>query len=399
MNLQIFKQKAANISNNPKNRIPDHLLPFVEDSKTMINSHCHIFNEKTVPKAILNLKMPYSNTLIIKLGKFLHRLNSRSNDDKYSKLAYFLETFVKSTKDITDKLCSYYPENTIFTPLMMDMHNRAGDDKRKSSEYFIEEQAKDIKQLLDQKYNLLPFLPIDPTLNDKNGETNVLDVFIKGFTGEYGFMPFGVKIYPSLGYLPGHPLLMEIFRICEEKQIPVTTHCSSGSVHSYKRRIKNIQGWKIGSDGQLTNEPESRWFFGGDAYANYFNHPKNWEPVLKAYPKLRLNFGHFGGEAHWKKLQEGENNTWVSCIMDYFVRFENVYADVSYTHAYPELFNIIKDRIQASELIRNRTLYGSDYYMVVMKGHYRSMKIDFDVAMGDDIIRKIAVENPRKFLF
>ena len=52
-----------------------------------------------------------------------------------------------------------------------------------------------------------------------------------------------------------------------------------------------------------------------------------------------------------------------------------------------------------NEFILNKTLYGSDYYMIVTKGHFRSIKTDFIMRMGDWIMRKIAYENPRRFLF
>jgi hypothetical protein len=97
-------------------------------------------------------------------------------------------------------------------------------------------------------------------------------------------------------------------------------------------------------------------------------------------------------------LLKGKNNTWCSRIIDYFTRFKNVYADISFTNAYPELFELLRSRIGRSEIVKQRTLYGLDYYMVVVKGHYRSLKADFDAAMGDEIIKQIGIVNPRKFL-
>ena len=396
MNIEIFKREAEKLSADPYSRLADHIKPLIERDDVLINCHCHIFNQKTVPKALLNMKMPWRIKTIVKLARFLHRINSRSNDDWASRQAYFISLFIKSTREIADKLISYYPANTVFTPLMMDMHLRAGKDKIQPAEWFIEQQAKDISILLDQEYNLLPFLPIDPTLEEN--DINVYDVFIKGFTGQYGFVPFGIKVYPTMGYLPGHPKLMNIYKVCEEKNIPVTVHCSRGVIHGHKKRIKNIPGWKIGSDGELTDEKESRCFLSGTAYANYFNHPKNWEMILEEFPDLRLNIGHFGGEKQWMDLLKGKNNTWCSRIIDYFTRFKNVYADISFTNAYPELFELIRSRIERSKIVRERTLYGLDYYMVVVRGHYRSLKADFDAAMGDEIIKQIGIINPRKFL-
>jgi predicted TIM-barrel fold metal-dependent hydrolase len=393
MTLDEFKQAAKNISSDPYSRVPSHVKPLIERNDVLINCHCHIFNDKAVPKRLFNMKMPYSRKLVAKIINKLHRIISQSNDDKFSNFAYFIDLFRSSTKDITNKLISYYHPDTVFCPLMMDMKPGREQIRKDNYEYYILEQAKDIKQLLDEKYNLLPFLPTDP--NNKK----VYEIFIKGFTGQYGFFPFGIKVYPPLGYLPSHPKLMEIYKVCEEKNIPVSAHCSRGVTHGYIRRIKNIEGWKINSEGKWTKDPETKWFLSGNAYARYFNHPKNWEKVLEAYPKLKLNLGHFGGEKQWDRLLKGKNNSWISRIMDYFIRYDNFYSDISFTNAYPKLFDLIKSRIESSNIVSERTLYGLDYYMVIVRGHYRSLKVDFDTAMGDNIIKKIGIKNPRRFLF
>ena len=396
MDIEKFKQEASKLSADPYSRVADHIKPLIERDDVLINCHCHIFNQETVPKALFNMKMPWQTRKIVRLVKFLHRIRRRTSDDWASRQAYFIDLFIKSTREIADKLISYYPANTVFTPLMMDMHLRAGKDKIKSAEWFIIQQANDIKDLLEKKYNFLPFLPIDPTFED-NG-LDLYDVFIKGFTGLYGFIPFGIKIYPTMGYLPRHPKLREIFKVCEAKNIPVTVHCSRGVIHGYKNRLKNIPYWDYDSNGEVMVKYDSERFCSGTSYANYFNHPKNWELILETFPDLRLNFGHFGGEKQWEKLLKGKNNTWCSRIMDYITRFKNVYADISFTNAYPGLFDLLRSRIERSKVVRERTLYGLDYYMVVVRGHYRSLKADFDTAMGDEIINQIGIKNPRNFL-
>lgn len=405
-----FLLEAGNIPDDPLMRIPEKLKNLVTSGKISCNCHCHLFNEQTVPKALFNLKMPGGplfHMISMTIAKILHRLNSRSNDDWGSRVAYFIETFLKPARAIADKLLDYYPDhaNTLFTPLMMDMHNRAERRIRKPAEFYITKQADDLSELINDesgRYNLLPFIPVDPTISpDDRNAFDHFDIFLKAFRGEYGFMPGGIKIYPSLGYLPSHPLLMPVYEVCERKNIPVTAHCSSGTVHAYFRRIKNIRGWKIGADGNLTDRPETKWFlfFQKNKYENYFNHPKNWEPVLQQFPNLRINFAHFGGSRQWRRLIRGRKNTWPTRIIDYFGRFPNVYADVSYTNAFPEINKLIKERIVSSALVRSRVLYGFDYYMVVKEGHYRSIKAEFDTLMGEAVIDEISRVNPLKFLF
>jgi len=393
MNKVQFFKKAQEISEDPMSRIPTFIRSKINNPNNLINVHCHIFNDSAVPKRLFNIKMPYSRRLIAKIATKLHRILGRSNDDLFSRWAYFIETFKLPTKTITDKLIKNYPEDTIFCPLMMDMiHGRKGHIKNDEWEKYIKKQSEDIYSLLEEKYTLLPFIPIDP-LNKK-----VYNIFIKGFNGEYGFKPIGIKVYPSLGYLPSHPTLMNIYKVCQEKNIPVTFHCSSAKVRSFRKRIKDIEGWKVKTDGTWTQEKETRWFLSATAYRNYFNHPKNLEIVLETFPKLRVNIAHYGGEKSWRKLYKGKNNSWVSRIMYYQIKYDNVYADLSFTNAYPKLLPLIKERLEDSHKILEKTLYGLDYYMVVVKGHYKSLKTDFDTAMGDKIINKIGKENPRKFL-
>lgn len=120
---------------------------------------------------------------------------------------------------------------------------------------------------------------------------------------------------------------------------------------------------------------------------------------MQKHPALKLNLGHFGGDIEWEKLAKGDNNTWASRIFDMMARYENLYADLSYSISQPELFDVVKRRIEDNALIAERTLYGSDYSMVVVEGHFRSIKTDFIIAMGDQIMNQIAGVNPRNFLF
>jgi hypothetical protein len=49
---------------------------------------------------------------------------------------------------------------------------------------------------------------------------------------------------------------------------------------------------------EISNNPfrVDKYFWLTSHYANFFDHPKNWEPVLHPFPQLRLNLGHFGND-------------------------------------------------------------------------------------------------------
>jgi predicted TIM-barrel fold metal-dependent hydrolase len=377
------------IKNDPQDRIPAAMITLIDDPQVIFDIHCHVFNFDAVPDKFLGIRIPMSRRFFQFLENLLHNLIWHTDTDPLSNIAYFINIGKSYTiEQIAEKLFGYYaPTKTIFCPLMMDM--RPGIEGNQKAPY--SEQIENMKNLRDcHPDQLLPFVALDP------GNPDLNNIFSTAFDEEHNF--FGVKIYPSLGYLPSNPKLMQIYAVCEAKRIPVTTHCGGGTVHSSHCRIENIRGQRMDENNQPINIIENRWFLTGDNYAAYFNHPKNWEPVLYAFPKLKLNLAHFGGDTQWEKLVAGKNNTWVSRIMDMMVRYENVFADFSFNISDHKIYDIFRKKIEDNDLIAERALYGSDYYMVVTEGHFRSIKIDFITAMGDSVMQKIASENPKRFL-
>lgn len=381
--------QIADIKDDPRDRIADAMKALINDPDVMFDLHCHFFNFDAVPDKYWGIRIPRTRKFFNWLENFLHKLLWFTDADPLSNIAYFISIGKSYTiEEIATKLFDYYaPTKTIFCPLMMDM--KPGIDGKQKIAYA--EQIANMKQLRD-KYpdKLLPFIAIDPR------RQNVDKIFLSAFNDEHAF--FGVKIYPCLGYLPSHPKLMQIFEVCEAKRIPVTAHCGGGTVHSSRRHIKCIQGLRMDDDNQPEKICEDKWFCTGNSYARYFNHPQRWEPVLHAFPQLKLNLAHFGNDTEWEKLAKGKNNTWVSRIMDMMTRYKNLYADFSFNISNHKTYDIFRQKVEDNDLIANRTLYGSDYYMVVTEGHFRSIKVDFMTAMGDRVMQKIAYENPKKFL-
>jgi len=191
--------------------------------------------------------------------------------------------------DIAEYLIKNTPENTVFCPLMMDFNQ--GIDGIVNKDIF--EHLDELKLIRD-KYpaNFLPFVAIDP-----NNPLH-LKLFEKAFSKEYNF--FGVKIYPAMGYLPSNPSLMKVFEICSQYEIPVTTHSGSSSVHTNHNKLK-INFLDFDENQKLVLKNDKKNFYFKKQFDNYFNNPKNWEPVLTEFPNLRLNLAHFGGESEWNK--------------------------------------------------------------------------------------------------
>jgi predicted TIM-barrel fold metal-dependent hydrolase len=383
-------EKAEGISSYPEDRIPDEMKELLAENDVIFDVHCHVFNFDTVPDKFTGIRIPMTRKFLKSMERFLHDLIPWTESDPLSNIAYFVEIGRSlSISEIAEKLFGYYTDKkTIFCPLMMDM--RPGIKGKQNAVYQC--QLEDMKNLRNQfPDKLLPFVAIDPN------NPNVEDIFLKAFSQEYNF--FGIKIYPSLGYLPSNPRLMAIYEVCQTKGIPVTAHCGAANVHTSYRHLSGIEGYRLDQNNNLVRIEEDRRFLTRNSYAIYFNNPENWEPVLHKFPKLKLNLAHFGGDAEWNKFLNGKNHTWASRIMDLMTRYEHLYADFSYNISYREICDLVRKKMEDNVLIRKRTLYGSDYYMIVVEGHFRSIKIDFATSMGDKIMTQVASVNPKKFLF
>ncbi len=379
-----------NISIEPKERLSERLKKIISFSP-FFDIHCHIFNKNYVPDGFLGFRVPFKEKLLNDISNFFKNIISNDDKDKFSNLGYFVELFNnRSMEQLLTKLFDYYKneKNVILSPLLMDM--RPGIKGRLIKDYKTQIQE---AGNLTERYNIMPFLALDPN-NDE-----MENIFFDAFNSTKFY---GIKIYPSLGYLPTHPKLMKIFEICEKYNIPVTTHCGGADVHNSKKILNNIMGIEYNSNknGDFVEiaKPKTKLFLTKNDYKNYFNNPMNWQPVLKKFPKLRLNFAHFGGIEEWIKYYKRENNTWVSRIIDFMYNYENVFADLSFTLYDANILSFIRKIVEDNKIIKEKTLFGSDYYMIVIKGHFRSIKTDFFVHFGDKLKEIICCENPLRFL-
>ena len=383
---------TGDISNNPLKRVTPDMKKLLKREDILFDIHCHVFNYKDVPDKFIGIRLPFNRVFLLKAERLLHRLINRSDEDKYSNLAWFIHYFKNSSPSeiISSLVDSYSDRSVVLCPLMMDfayaINGKIIDD------YQLQiEKLKALRNLLPDR--ILPFFAADP--NNPGLLENFIRVFSKN--NEYNF--FGVKIYPSLGYLPSNPRLMDIFGICEEKGIPVTAHCSGATVHTSKKFISGIQGYYANKDKTFLNGPVTKVFIRKKNYGDFFNQPYNWVPVLKKFPNLRLNLAHFGGEEQWMKFIEGDRNSWVYDIISMIDEFDFLYTDFSY-NMYNKLFlSKLKEVLISNKKLSKRVLYGSDYYMLLKEGQFNDMLTAFNSEMGELLIKKITRDNPKRFLF
>jgi len=391
MDPQEFIQIALDqISDEPMNRASDRVKEVLQLTGSFFDSHLHIFDRKCVPLPYFLIKGRRSNDMNNSPIPLIKKANTSLSDDEINqklKKGAFKEIFLlDSQKDILSFLYQFlYEKNkTIITPLMMDL-GKAWD---KEATKTVFEQLSEVKDLISE-YPILPFFAVDPR-RAEDTSNNLYQNFLKAFSVNKSF--FGVKVYPSAGYLPSDPALMPIYKICEQKNIPITTHCGSaliGSLH----KPNNIEGLEIIKGEIVKYEPSVN--FGYIKRAQFFNNPKLWEVVLRSYPKLKLNFGHFGGSKNWRNHINGKNAERIDIITNLMYKYKNVYADISIINDIKDFNKILNDDFYFNSDLLSRTLFGTDFHLSLASSNIKS---SINRLYNSANWNQIAYENPYSFL-
>ena len=274
------------------------------------------------------------------------------------------------------------------TVLMMDFYKGWGVKTKKS----MLDQIIELKKM-QLKQPVLPFLFCDPRRADETTNSeNLYVLFNLAFSGKNPF--FGVKIYPSLGYDPSDHRLWPIYKICQEYKIPVLTHCGGASVSTKDNKLEIYEG-----DKKVTIEEDTRTDVGIQ-----LNDPRRWTLVLKKFPKLKLNIAHFGSDGAWvdtdkvKEIERSQNRK--QTIIGFMEKYENVYSDFSYTITHEEASKKFKEEIFKNKRVAERSMFGSDYWVVSKSGQLADNQKKFlDLISDEDMINKLVMDNPLKYLF
>ncbi len=423
MNAENFLEEARRlISSNPEDRLSPLTQKKVNNPDCIFDVHCHIFDRQCLNLPYIGIKMLQHKVHIgddfESDATFLEKNTEdwyetlKENSQSTSKDWEMLDSFIREEEDegfseITNALgiLKKGNQNDIFNlyedtyslksipnfkqhpfvtgVLMMDLET--GWEMKSTKSFAV--QMLELKNMISTQ-PILPFFAIDPRRAELEGEDNLYKLFLKAFTeGENKF--FGIKCYPSLGYFPNDKRLDPIFKICEEKNIPVTTHCGGESVSTFKRTIYI----------QCPDKPEGEFKIKGDVredWARELNDPKHWIPVLKKYPKLKLNLAHFGCDYFW---QDRQKYTRVDDIMDMISNDDwNVYTDFSYNIIDETMYKDFKKTLETNPKVLSKVIFGTDYWVVLPAGDLVEQQIRFFEKMKP-FKNQLLRENPRKFLF
>src|SRR5206468_2521745 len=93
-----------------------------------------------------------------------------------------------------------------------------------------------------------------------------------------------------------------------------------------------------------------------------------------------------------------KNFSWFTIICDLIRKYPNVYVDISYTLYDATLLPLLKMILEADEKIKERVLFGTDFYLVSKASSERAFAINLRAALGNDLFEQIAITNAERFL-
>ncbi|GLR15506.1 amidohydrolase family protein [Portibacter lacus] len=414
---QEFLNTSRRIPSLIRDRIGEPLRSHVYDDTNLLKKdhaffdvHAHSFSIDHIPSGFIKL------------------LNWVSNQDKVNLLALLNKNFSKylnlhDPNKVIDNLINAYDKSFADDNIQPKLFivNLAMDMERGISGAPVFNYKTQLEQLLQMlkgsspfmptgrqfsyEKTILPFLAIDP--NNPDAYEYFLSAFIKNYntTGIQELddkAPFlGVKLYPSLGYSPLDPILLDIYKVCEEKSIPITTHCGGLRTRTSHKKIE-IGKRKI-LNGQVVDSKHEVEVYSKDRAKAIFLDPLHWEKVAIQFPKLKLNLAHFGDNEEWKKFHKNPKDpkTFVFKTMKMIEKHENVYGDISYCY-YDEANRIKIAAMMQMPKYQHRILYGSDFYLTEVekfrtKDLFNKFKENFKLI--PEKYQLMTSTNPYNFIF
>jgi len=344
----------------------------------IINCHIHTFTSQHVPESFPFPGAQYirdNPTIILGLAWMARLFGQEHLSDQLKRLYQFQQQGERaSQQEILDDVADHYPSDSRFIILPMALQ-QTGFGKVPVS---LKDQHDELAQMRDLalgRDTIVPFATLDPRDPGSVAECQ------RALT-DLGFQ--GLKIYPRLGFAPDDDALMQtIYPMVDKLDIPVMTHCSRGGVQG-----SDVCDYK------------------GDG----FTRPHAYLPVLRAFPNMRLCFAHFGGQVDWSAYvnateTRGREN-WMEQIRDMIGggRYPNVWTDISYTlfqfdDFAPLLRLLLEGDDLASQRLRRRVLFGSDFYMTRQEElSERAVSIRLRNVLGEDLFKQIAETNPQVWL-
>lgn len=358
----------------------------------IVNCHIHTFTDDHVPERFLRLPLRLllkSRRLRTMLLAIVRRFDTgrRGPIARYARILEVAGN--RSQREVFEIVRGFYPRQTRFVVLPMDMELMGAGRARKS----IGEQHAELEALRDTYPDLvIPFVAVDPRRPDVVATT--VDLLERGRFG-------GLKLYPPLGYHPCHARLRQLYAYAAERGIPVLTHCSRPTNISYRgpliaeMLVDPVTGQPLPADRM--------------SLLTLYTDPDTYVPILEEHPTLRLCLAHFGGAGDWEKYGNDQwgnatvsgEKSWLAKILDLLrsKKYPGLYTDISYTVFADDEYVYLLKVLLSDPDVAGRVLFGSDFYVVEsaeLEERRRSLRVR--ALLGEELFRTIACDNPVAFL-
>jgi len=202
---------------------------------------------------------------------------------------------------------------------------------------------------------LFPFIAVDPR------RPGMVETITSGsfFAGSIHF--YGVKLYPRMGYHPQCKPMDAVYKYCNENKLPIIFHCGKGGF-----------------------PPSTKWKYSD------FGNPINFEPIVKKYPNLKIDFAHMGST--------DPTFEWADTIVRLVNENENVFSDLS---CYTDADELVPMRTywDNNPKLKTRLMFGTDFDVmyftdrITMQSYYNGFKSTFN----PDELKALMHDNPLRF--
>jgi hypothetical protein len=169
------------------------------------------------------------------------------------------------------------------------------------------------------------------------------------------------------------------------------------------KRVRDLFGYR---DNRLASDLSELkiclgHFGGDDEWFRYFEKDRNnYSSQLIKHPKEGIHFftRRDGEPSPGKPEQIWRYTDWYSIICSMMLKYNNVYADISYIlHNDAAILPLLKETLQNKKL-RERVLYGTDFFVVRNHKSDKNMVADMMGGLSVADFDQIARVNPRKYL-
>lgn len=369
------------------------------------NCHAHTFNMQYVPDGFLGYRMNMRVALIVNRimrsgwgAKAIMKGIRPFLGPQGKKTLAFLSIGLKKTQDMVfEELFAKYPkeDDTRFIILPLNFQFMGAG----KLDITYEQQLADLFEVKKKYPNkCYPFVSIDARMGNSNGNKE----FVKGYI-EKGFS--GIKIYPSMGYFPFDERMYGVYQYAEEENIPIMTHCSSGGINYSSSENMQTMEYPV----PFYRIPNKQYLFPlgekklGD-YCDIMVSPEHYEEVFHQFPNLKICFAHMGIDGGINlNATEPENAKleWYHYILNLMQKHTNIYMDISYTLSYDGFYKwFIQEYNKMSQCIKDRILYGTDFFMTVqeLQGDDNIIYQNAIKELGKPLFLKLADENVIRYL-